>query len=69
MSLAHLQCFCGQQIGLSSPANSFSRASTLPQEFIAKCPCGLNWRITLARRNPAYAPSREIGDPTHESPA
>ena len=69
MSLAQLQCFCGQKIGLSSPSNSFSRASTTPQEYIAKCSCGFNWRITLARRNPAYASSRKTGDQDHASPA
>ena len=60
MPLAQLQCFCGNHIGLSAPANSFSRASTLPQEYTAKCPCGRNWRIVLSQRNPSYRPGRAL---------
>lgn len=60
MALAHIQCFCGQKIGLASPSNSFSKDSILPQEFSAKCPCGRNWLLHLSQRNPSYKPGRRL---------
>ena len=53
LKVARISCFCGNPLSLVILPRDLEKG----REFSLKCPCGVNWRITLRQRqHPRQSP-------------
>ena len=59
LKVARIGCFCGNPLSLVILPRDLEKN----REFSLKCPCGVNWRITLGQcQHPYWWQSPEINE-------